>query len=416
MSINLGIGLFLDQPSIGGAVFDYNPIAGGSVPAGLLFNGANGTYFDSTGVLQDASSNSLRFDYNPSTLVPRGILIEPVRTNSLKNNMLVGGVAPSTWPTNWNASNLNGLTLSIVSISTVAGKPVIRVNVTGTPTVAGAITAINMDGLIPASNGQTWTHGLEFAITGGSTTNLPSIYMVNRLRDAGGTNLSSGAALNLQTATATLTRYSLTQTLANPSVGNLQPAINFYSSDNTTPINITFDISLPFSEQGAYATSPIKTSGSAVTRAADLPYTALSNMAAPFYCVIEFELENPTGNAVLSSIHEPASVNIPSQIKINSGNNWVADTLTAGVTQGSLGLSGIPATGTIYRFVHAVATDNLRACINGGTIVSDALATISSFSQLRLGGDRVSGNQSAFWLRRFRIFQGIPTDAQMQAF
>lgn len=44
------------------------------------------TYTDSAGALQTAAINAPRFDYNPTTLVPLGFLVEEARTNLLLNS------------------------------------------------------------------------------------------------------------------------------------------------------------------------------------------------------------------------------------------------------------------------------------------------------------------------------------------
>jgi hypothetical protein len=51
-----------------------------------LTRASTATFFDSTGTMQTAGNNVLRFDHNPITLEPLGILIEDTRTNLVLNS------------------------------------------------------------------------------------------------------------------------------------------------------------------------------------------------------------------------------------------------------------------------------------------------------------------------------------------
>lgn len=52
-------------------------------PTPVLTRSTTGTYIDSAGLLQTAAINAPRFDYDPSTLAAKGLLIEEARTNLL---------------------------------------------------------------------------------------------------------------------------------------------------------------------------------------------------------------------------------------------------------------------------------------------------------------------------------------------
>ena len=78
----------------------YSDFTNPNIPLSSLITfsrASNATDFDSTGTLQTAGSGVARAnafqDYNPSTLSALGFLIEEQRTNSIRNNTMVGAVA-----------------------------------------------------------------------------------------------------------------------------------------------------------------------------------------------------------------------------------------------------------------------------------------------------------------------------------
>ena len=73
----------------------------GASPAGTISVGpkcpiitatraSSATYFDATGTMQTAATNVARFDYDPATLAPRGLLVEEQRTNLFLNSASLG--------------------------------------------------------------------------------------------------------------------------------------------------------------------------------------------------------------------------------------------------------------------------------------------------------------------------------------
>ncbi|GEM_PF-412373 len=65
----------------------YNDLSSFLGAAGGTFTRAStATYYDSTGTLQTSSNDTPRFDYDPATLAPKGIMIEQAFTNGIKNS------------------------------------------------------------------------------------------------------------------------------------------------------------------------------------------------------------------------------------------------------------------------------------------------------------------------------------------
>ena len=247
---------------------------------------STGTFFDSAGVLTSAAVDAPRFDYNPSTLAAQGLLIEESRTNSIRNNTMVGAVAgtPGTLPTNWVQSALGTLTLEVVGTGTENGITYIDIRYSGTTSSTLRSLQFDASTQIAALQNQTWTSSLWIKIAAGSQTNITSISHRIREIDSGGTAIATGT--QAITFTSSLTRDTLTRTLASASTAFIanQIAIAF---DPGVAIDITLRIGLPQLELGAFATSVIPTDNTAPlgkTRSED---RASINTMSPWYNATE---------------------------------------------------------------------------------------------------------------------------------
>jgi hypothetical protein len=245
------------------------------VPSGWTYSRAsNATYFGSTGVLTVASADVARIDYDPTSLVLRGFLCEPSRTNSIRNNTAAGAVAgtPGTLPTNWGIfTSRTGITREIVGFGTENGIPYLDFKLSGTPTNGAGAYFLGSESAtqIVASATEVWTHSVFMKLAGGSLSGLTNMRIAISERDILGETLFAESLLTFIPTVAALNtqRISLTRTLTNAGTTSISPFMLFNLDGG--PIDFTLRIGAPQVELGPFETSPILTSGTALTRSAD---------------------------------------------------------------------------------------------------------------------------------------------------
>jgi hypothetical protein len=378
------------------------------------------TFFDSAGVLTSAAIDAPRFDYNPSTLAAQGLLIEEARTNSIRNNTMVGAVAgtPGTAPTNWVVTGLaTGIDREIVGVGTENGVTYIDVRFFGTATASSAhIVAFEAANQIAATSGQTWAASTYAKISGGSLTNVGTVNILTQGRDAGNTTFTETFTTPF-TPTATLTRFAAASALANASTAFVRTSISV-TYLNGAAIDITLRIGLPQLELGAFATSVIPTTTTALTRAVDV---ASVNTLSPWYnasaSTIYAEVAVPQlGRSARPWTVDDGSMSNIVDATITVANGFAVEAIAGGVYGGFAAATGLITANTTQKTAAVFTTSgNELACLNAGTVGSNAI-TLPSVSLTRLLlGRQDNGVALCGWLRRLTYYPRAFSAAELQA-
>jgi hypothetical protein len=371
----VAIGLLNRSRGTGGLSFyDFSL---GVLPAGTAFSRAStGWYFNGTGTLVPAANDAPRFAYDPSSLAPRGILIEGPVTNGIRNNSMAGAVvgSPGSPPTNWAGLSGLGVTGSVVATGTVNGIPSIDIRYTGTPTATGAIGIRPETVLgIAAATAQKWLTSWYVAlIAGGSGFSLPRLNL-SEFNSAGSFVAQSEAAISL---TGTLARFSYLGTLSGGASTAYVAPVLFFGVTNGTPIDATLRIGAPDCAQIASGpTSPILTSAAAGARMADVctitDGTPLANTVyvvkartAPFY---------PDDRQTLIRCDDGTNNNCRVLQRQADGSIHM-QSIVGGVVQLDIS-AGIVANDTDFTIAARWGDGNFSVSLNGGAVVKQTFGT-----------------------------------------
>lgn len=347
------------------------------------------TRVNESGVNETVAANTPRLTFDAATGQCLGKMGEEGRTNSIRNNTMLGAVvgvvgSGGALPTNW--INSAACTLEVIAIGVDAGVNYVDLKFSGTTTGSSSRIFFDATTTIAASTGQTWAASQYLKLVAGSLTNIssPSVYV--RESTAGGTNLiaSTGAA----TPTSALTRFEHIRTLTDATVARVVSAFSINHSTGVA-IDITVRIGLPALELGNCVTSVIPTAGSAVARAAESAYLSGSNFSSWYKAaggtIVVDGVTAGSGTHTVSnfwSIDDGTSLN---RIGVSHSNAGICglDVYVAGSLVASIGIAA--TLGTRVRIAATFTAGGYAISVNGSAVSTGAAAALPVVDRMHIG-------------------------------
>jgi hypothetical protein len=376
------------------------------------------TYFDAAGNLAIAAAGEWRIDHDPVTLERRGLLLEPGRTNHIRNSRAGGAVAgtPGTMPTNWAQFGAGGLNWNVVGAGTEAGFSYLDIRLSGTSTT-GQSPIIRADQLYSAASvGQLWTHSLFMRVVAGSLTGITSVRAYLTEWSAGPTFLGQQwAAIDVSAASMGASRRSFSAALVSASTSLVGSQIDVLPEIGVS-VDCTLRIAAPQLELGTFATSPILNpvgTPAVTSRVAD---SGALNIGVPISFTLFSEIRhaairNENTVAVFNQIavYEPLSALLHRSFR--AGAVSFADGFNYNSVGAIADFGGAAVTaGQVITQASAYAVNDMAYSMNGGAIEVDASGVLPPLSQLGLYQD-----EAITHIRRLRLYGSRLSNAQLVA-
>ena len=376
------------------------------------------TFFNSSGVLTSAAINAPRFDYNPSTLAARGLLIEEARTNLLLQS--------ADFTTTWTQTNVT-----------------ITANTTASPDggTNGETLLINSAGATTSQTSQSFTAGSTITVSVFAKKNASNFVrfevggLVNCWFDLNtgvtGTNgAGSGNVLFSAKSIQSISNgwYRCVLTVTTTTITTLGVNIFATNADNTSSsINSSIFLWGAQLEAGAFPTSYIPTTTTALTRNADV---AAVNTLSPWFNAAASTVYFEGTVATVSDSQNPYFWSISDNTKAFGAREQIAYTRNAssaqtvglvaagGATNASVASSNTAVTAnTVFKAAASYAANDVKVCVNGLTPATTASATLpTGLNTLKFGapGWSAAPVANAFYVRRLTVYPRSFSGAELQ--
>lgn len=352
-------------------------------------------------ILKNAAINEPRIDYNPADGTLRGLLIEEQRTNSLLNNRNLGGGGWSGSATiAQNETGIDGAanTAWTVADSDAGGIPGRTQNIT-VPDDSNRHTV----SMYVRKTAATQYGGFRLSLTGGTTAvggGVGDAFL--RPSDGAASTQDTGIAVHEGQDAGDWWR--LIASIDNNNTGNtvlqviIYPAANTDGSNGINPAT-TGALIVDYVQvelNSGTAGSPIETTGSAVTRAADVVTSAIVGTLPSAYSYDITATPGQDKDAVLYQVDDGTENN---RVRLERIAGSLHYTITSGgVEQANLNL------GALTDFVEftvrcRVAAGDFAASLNGATSSTDITGSVPTGLTTRRLGQDTAGNHWNGWIK-----------------
>lgn len=359
--------------------FQANFLAGALDPrVGFSRADNNATRINASGAIEVVNADLPRFDYDPVTLQPRGLLIEDGKENLLRNSGWLNAVSgtPGTAPTDWSFFSNSGSTvvtsgdLGGNKIEFVANQRIYIIRYYGIAAFSTTTLSVYLDaisGNVAINNILTW-----FSAPSGST----QTYFVDGVARPASYVPSAGSRLSLKiVAGATGTGVSGVR---------LGIGVNY-----NAVVNDSVTLSKPQVEvdgMTSYVPTPV---GATATRGADIATITGTKFSSFWRANKGSALVRATPSSVswVGPVLQFDDATADNIIALRGNTTNPELYIRAGGADQAQIDAGTIAANTGYRLAGAWATDDCAASLNSGAPVLDGVATIPTVTQARLGSD-----------------------------
>jgi hypothetical protein len=333
-----------------------------------------------------------RFDYDPVTLLPRGLLIEEARTNLLLYSEQFDNA-------NWTKSS-GGAGVAAVVTANTAIAPDGTLTADRVQLNAGGTTINDFSFVQQTVTGLANPHSA--ARTVWMKSNTGSSFQV-AIREIGALTYSVVSVGNVWT------RFELSNSGIATTNDGIQIIIRgTYGTSQTADI-LVWGAQL---EAGAFATSYIPTIASTVTRSADVA-TITGSLFSQWYNqpagTLVADIQKLSPSTVATYGYELLGATSSFSMRVRVGTDGRMQSVDGGVTQVDTQIQA-SALSTPSKYAMAYAANDYAGSANGGAVGTDTSATVPAISSLTLGSAAVSN----LYLRSIRYVPVRAADFQLQ--